>query len=527
MRNLTSEGYGSMPANRTNLRQFGPRLRCWLTVILIAVAVLAWGCRQNTPNPSRDETTNAAGDDGAPRDSGSAKKNTADRSGQGTPVSSADDQSASLPVDEVPKAVIPEGPVEPGSCLTSGCHLNLKQRTVQHATFLLGDCYTCHQKEQPGHKFPLVRTGATLCTNCHDRIGHKTYVHGVISNEGCTPCHDPHSSAAKYLLTSLSIEITCNSCHPLTRNKVRHAPFAAGQCTSCHDPHEAENPNLLVGGDGADHCYVCHGSLRDRVKNAEIVHAPLQSERGCETCHESHSSDHAALLRGPVDQICYQCHADIKVASEDKHNQHGALLTGKRCANCHETHAGGRAGLLKDVQLTLCLNCHNKPVEAYDGHTIPNMEPILTDREFLHGPVREGQCDACHNVHGSINDSLLSNAFPSQFYEAFNFTNYALCFQCHNGGIVLEEETTTLTNFRDKDRNLHFVHVNRRKGRTCRTCHEMHGSNLPNHMAAEVPFDGGGWSMPIRYERVDGGGRCSPGCHEPMEYRRGPIAETP
>ena len=48
-----------------------------------------------------------------------------------------------------------------------------------------------------------------------------------------------------------------------------------------------------------------------------------------------------------------------------------------------------------------------------------------------------------------------------------------------------------LTGFRDGDVNLHYLHVNREeKGRTCRTCHEMHGSDLPNHMASGVPVRG-------------------------------------
>jgi predicted CXXCH cytochrome family protein len=146
---------------------------------------------------------------------------------------------------------------------------------------------------------------------------------------------------------------------------------------------------------------------------------------------------------------------------------------------------------------------------------------VLVERKSLHGPVRTGQCNVCHQVHGATNARLLSKHFPAEFYEAFDLADYALCFECHSSAIVLEEETTTVTNFRDGRHNLHFVHVNRPdKGRTCRTCHEIHGSNLPKHMASEVPFEGGGWPMPIRFAKTPTGGRCSPGCHEPREYNR-------
>jgi hypothetical protein len=94
--------------------------------------------------------------------------------------------------------------------------------------------------------------------------------------------------------------------------------------------------------------------------------------------------------------------------------------------------------------------------------------------------------------------------------------------------MVLEEKTASLTNFRDGDRNLHFVHVNRDdKGRSCKTCHAIHGSNLPNHMASEVPFEGSNWSMPIEFEKTTGGGKCAPGCHVPKTYTRGGPATVP
>jgi hypothetical protein len=82
------------------------------------------------------------------------------------------------------------------------------------------------------------------------------------------------------------------------------------------------------------------------------------------------------------------------------------------------------------------------------------------------------------------------------------------------------EKTATLTSFRNGDRNLHYLHVNRKdKGRTCSTCHEMHGSNLPGQMAESVPF--GQWTLPINYVKQSNGGSCGPGCHVHQSYDRG------
>jgi hypothetical protein len=103
---------------------------------------------------------------------------------------------------------------------------------------------------------------------------------------------------------------------------------------------------------------------------------------------------------------------------------------------------------------------------------------------------------------------------------------YDLCFTCHDKQLVLTAKTTGLTNFRDGETNLHFVHVNREdKGRSCRSCHDVHGSDLPKHIASEVPFEGSGWSMPIGYEPKSDGGRCAP--RLPHAARISPRGDDP
>jgi hypothetical protein len=88
---------------------------------------------------------------------------------------------------------------------------------------------------------------------------------------------------------------------------------------------------------------------------------------------------------------------------------------------------------------------------------------------------------------------------------------------CHLSKVFTTEKTTTLTDFRDGDRNLHFIHVNKKtKGRTCRACHRTHASDRPMHMADKVPF--GGWEIPINFKSLPKGGSCAPGCHKPRSY---------
>jgi predicted CXXCH cytochrome family protein len=248
------------------------------------------------------------------------------------------------------------------------------------------------------------------------------------------------------------------------------------------------------------------------------VHKPVKE--ACTNCHTPHASEITTQLKAPTAETCYRCHGNVQKHVAGSKVGHAAMLEQKACANCHDPHASAQPKMLKARADAVCLTCHDKPIKGTDGHTIADMRPSLGGK-FLHGPVKAGECSACHDVHGSPNDGLLKQTFPKTFYTSFDVKDYALCFSCHEKELVLTDKTMNLTNFRDGEKNLHFVHVNRdEKGRTCKTCHAVHGSDLPKHMASEVPMGDGRWSMPIGYEQMPDGGRCASGCHKPREYNR-------
>ena len=80
-------------------------------------------------------------------------------------------------------------------------------------------------------------------------------------------------------------------------------------------------------------------------------------------------------------------------------------------------------------------------------------------------------------------------AYPPEFYAAFDNERYALCFECHLPDMVRSRAGTGVTGFRDGDLNLHYLHVtNPKNGRSCRACHATHGSDAPKHIRAWVPI---------------------------------------
>ena len=481
--------------------------------ILVLLALLA-GCERDPPKPESrgsDSTVPAA----APDDSLKRVSATATTRPSLPPIA---------PQAPKPTTILPPG----SSCVSAECHAKFVRQAHVHGPVNEKACNTCHADDIGGHRFPLKRDKIETCTFCHARVaGSASHQHAALK-DGCTTCHDPHASSAKFLFKQAdNVEQLCRRCHDVPMKKFAHDPFAKGQCTLCHEPHQSNFAKLLRGGEGKDHCYSCHGGMRQQVAAAMVVHKPVT--QACTTCHSPHASDFRNQLKKPVQDTCVNsgCHVKMQQHLANSPVKHAATTTGQACTNCHTPHASQQRDLLADRTDRLCLKCHDKPQPTPDGRTVANMKPVLTSSAFLHGPARAGACSGCHDPHGADHPNLLERAFPEKFYTSFDVKKYDLCFNCHNAAVVLTAKTTTLTNFRDGDRNLHYLHVNRdEKGRSCRTCHDMHGSDLPSHLASSVPFEGSNWSMPIEYRKSEGGGSCTPGCHQTKAYDRSKPSPT-
>ena len=290
--------------------------------------------------------------------------------------------------------------------------------------------------------------------------------------------------------------------------KFQHGPVGAGDCIACHNAHASNTEKLLIAEmAGGEVCFQCHADRRDSF-NLKEVHKPVKED--CGKCHDPHSSNHKMQLHKEQNVLCKECHQKTSPAlfkeiagAKFKH----APVDEGRCADCHRPHSSNYKPLLDDTMEKLCFQCH---VELGDE---------VADSKYRHGPVKTGDCTACHNkIHGSTYAKLLGRAFPMNFYDSYTPTKYDLCFGCHNKDIAKKKITKELTSFRDGEYNLHFLHVNRKKGRTCTSCHGAHASTQAKHVREEVPF--GGWAYPIQFTKTKEGGTCVVGCHAPKTYNR-------
>jgi predicted CXXCH cytochrome family protein len=197
----------------------------------------------------------------------------------------------------------------------------------------------------------------------------------------------------------------------------------------------------------------------------------------------------------------------------------GAMEVDKKCSNCHNPHAANVEKILIQLPFDLCVNCHSKDgMVSADGKPMTNYKKWLAENKEWHAPVKAKDCSACHRTHAGDNFRLLVSAYPEKFYAPYENKIYALCYGCHNAKVVTEPETTTLTGFRDGNKNLHYVHVNKERGRTCRACHEVHASKQDHHIRDGVPYGPKGWMLKINFTKLPTGGSCAKTCHETKPY---------
>ncbi len=298
-----------------------------------------------------------------------------------------------------------------------------------------------------------------------------------------------------------------------------HAPYEVGECSLCHERSDPESPGGVTGPVN-ELCYGCHEDFREMMSSWESIH--FVAELGCTICHNAHNSEGRKLLLGEANELCTTCHGDIWILSTESEVTHGAVTSDAGCMNCHNPHASHVEKLLLQLPYDLCSSCHSTDdLEDDQGRLLTNIGRLIAENPELHGPVAAGDCSSCHTPHGGENFRLLVNEYPAKFYAPYDLANYALCFICHDSRIVAEPKTDVLTNFRDGDLNLHYLHVNMPdNGRTCRACHEVHAAEQIHIIRDGVPYGSSGWILPINFEPLPNGGRCQKTCHATRQYDR-------
>ncbi|HEY6871697.1 MAG TPA: cytochrome c3 family protein [Geobacteraceae bacterium] len=417
------------------------------------------------------------------------------------------------------------------SCVTTLCHPAIGEIKNLHQPVKDGDCSSCHQqkiKEHPvkgGKSFELTAKDAALCSQCHDPKGKKKVVHPPVKEGDCLACHKPHGGSGPYLLdVGENQSELCLGCHDAApfKQEFMHGPVAFGACTKCHDPHESGEKALLKGP-VRDLCLNCHADFATAMKEAAVVHPPVKKSP-CTSCHNPHGTPTALLLRKKMPDLCVGCHVALGKKLAAVKVPHKPLTQEASCGGCHATHFAKARGLLAGDEKSVCLGCHD--TDKLGTPPLKNIKKELEGKKYLHGPIQKGMCTPCHDPHGSDNFRMLKGSYPAELYEQHKEgkdgkeLTYELCLTCHDKSMLRFTETTIYTKFRNGKRNLHYVHVvGKRKGRTCRVCHEPHASDGEKLIGKEgMKF--GDWRIPLNFTITPTGGSCAPGCHRTLAYDR-------
>lgn len=405
------------------------------------------------------------------------------------------------------------------TCTTSGCHAEQLNFQFLHGPTAVSACDACHEyTDAAAHMFSLKRQGKDLCTFCHiDKAAAQgEFTHAPFAKGDCTGCHNPHGSRVRKMLKADTPSGLCASCHKdILKGTHAHKP-AAEDCTQCHKAHSSSHEHLL-SMTPRELCLSCHTDVATSLTTLAHPHKPAQDD--CLKCHTPHASDNIRILTKPLKELCISCHEKMEQVVEGATHPHGALTDERSCANCHSPHASDHVKQLVSDPISACLSCHNKPIVVDATRTVPAANELAVDEFHKHGPINDGKCIACHEVHGGSHDKLLIAPYETDFYQKYSDNTYALCFKCHDRALVTTATTQDKTGFRDGTRNLHTVHVNATDhGRSCRACHTVHASRHETMIADSVTF--GQWNLPINYKKTPAGGSCAPGCHKPQTYER-------
>lgn len=398
------------------------------------------------------------------------------------------------------------------TCASAQCHSQMGKGNFVHGPVGSGTCIACHNPHGTSFKSMITRPGAKGCYICHEAEAEEfkgKVIHAPVSEGGCIDCHDPHQSSLKFQLKGSSQQDLCFNCHDskLIKQSNLHTPLKGGDCIVCHNAHSSPNKKLLPMP-SEKLCFSCHADVEKGLKK-KYVHKPVKEN--CQECHDPHASSQKAQLRKVQNEMCIDCHKSIHPKTTQSITQakfpHQPVQKGE-CSSCHGVHFTDFEKLLKAPLKEICFTCHKDLGEK------------VKTSKFFHGPVVQNDCAACHETHGSPYPRILRNYFPVEFYIPYRTENYAICFDCHNKDLALNAKTLELTDFRNGDRNLHFIHVNKeKKGRSCKACHEAHSGNQSKHIRQEVPY-GKMWSYPIQFTKTPTGGTCVVGCHKPFSYDR-------
>ena len=187
-----------------------------------------------------------------------------------------------------------------------------------------------------------------------------------------------------------------------------------------------------------DLCLTCHRDFDARMAKAKFRHKAI--EQGCTPggCHDPHGANEPMVVKQAVRPLCLSCHPKTKEMIANAQDKHSVITSDRSCLTCHDPHGGNLADLMADTPTKICMGCHKDAIRTADGRTITATPEVSDPKTYKHGPIREGQCGGCHDVHGSSRGLLLDRDYSANLSQQPGSDEYALCLKCHDARLIAD-----------------------------------------------------------------------------------------
>ncbi|WP_321392996.1 cytochrome c3 family protein [uncultured Desulfuromusa sp.] len=331
-------------------------------------------------------------------------------------------------------------------------------------------CTSCHDPHKDLHGKFLVMSNlnSALCLACHEKTGWLSSTHATdiaTAEQGCENCHQPHGApGAKHLLQSALEEGTClTRCHnglgdgadiqtPSDQFYNHPMNYATGvhdmtenpltmdkhvECADCHNPHQVSHQGAPLNSPPA-----VNGRLTG-VKGINVSGTVLeQANNEYEVCFGCHA-DNAFVSSSVIPRVISETNERLRYDPANP-SFHPVAAIGKNI-NVPSLRPG-----YNESSMIYCTDCHGSDSSVKAGGTGAD------------GP------------HGSVYPHILIARYEQDTYPlAYNVTNYALCFRCHDPDVLLRQDGSG-TNFSNGLKGIHWTHVTR-FNQSCSICHDPHG----------------------------------------------------
>ena len=393
----------------------------------------------------------------------------------------------------------------------------------------------------------LPPPGPTLVPSSSD-----PHVNYLTTTDSCAACHRAHSANGLVLRQTSPEEAVCFACHSpggtgtdvqgaftsytntatrifkhdIAQANALHQPGESSaarfgganrhvECEDCHDPHEATRGSASPPTIQRE-MYAMSGV--DPQWPLDVPGAPAgytwlaQAGREYQVCLKCHSAFTSLPSYRPdgwngtayVSDGLWKLDRSTTIQLADSRNL--AQEFNSNNASYHPVAAVGRNQSIPpgsfvngwtQGSLTYCSDCHDNASSSTQG-------------DGPHGSPR------LHILAGTANYTTVDNtAIPA---------SGEICFLCHSYAVYVTLDSSTETNFRNQNKNLHKLHSGKRTA--CYTCHDTHGSeqlHLINFNANVATIPAGRDSQTAWYATSTGGG-CYLACHgtqhDPKTYSR-------